>query len=102
MAVFPSPERATDQPCCATCPITPVPTSLQPCWLHTPPERVYTHAAPIAEESRSPPTIAAFPSPDRDTDTPCWEEPTAPVPTSLEPCWFHTLPERVYTQAAPT
>ena len=32
-----------------------------PCWLHTPPDRVYTHAAPVQPSSQNPPTLAVFP-----------------------------------------
>src|SRR6516225_9328349 len=48
MAVFPSPESETERPCCPASGNAPLPTSLGPCWLHTPPERVNIHAAPIA------------------------------------------------------
>src|ERR1017187_9588432 len=100
MAVFPSADNATERPCNAP-PAAPVPTSLSPCWFHTLPERVYTQAAPAVVLSVGPPTMAVFPSADRATDIPCSALLTAPVPKSLPPCWFHTLPERVYTQAAP-
>src|SRR5713226_5327247 len=88
-------------------PTAPVPTSLAPCWLHTPAERVNTHAAPTPPLSPGPPTKAVFPSADSATDVPCCTSPcsalpaTAPVPTSLPPCWLHVLPERVYTHTAP-
>src|SRR5882672_12385342 len=101
MAVFPSADSATEYPCCAA-PAAPVPTSLAPCWLHTPPpSRVYTHAAPVPVLSPNPPTMAVFPSADSATDHPCCAAPAAPVPTSLAPCWLHTPPLRVYTHAAP-
>src|SRR5260370_127923 len=105
MAVFPSPDSAADQPCSAPLPkgpTAPVPTSFGPCWLHTLPERVNTHAAPALVLSRGPPTIAVFPSLDSDTEKPCSAPSgaTAPVPTSLA-CWLHTPPEPVYTHAAP-
>src|SRR5262249_62237513 len=79
-----------------------VPTSLFPCWLHTPPLRVNTHAAPAPALSLTPPTIAVLPSADSATEKPWAEFPTALLPTSLVPCWFHTPPLRVKTQAAPT
>src|SRR5262249_55030062 len=42
------------------------------------------------------------PSADSATEMPCWAAPTAPVPTSLLPCWLQTpLALRVKTQAAP-
>src|SRR6266404_2583499 len=100
MAVFPSPESDTEKPWCAM-PTASVPTSFVPCWVHIPPERVYTHAAPAALLSPRPPTMAVFPSPESDTETPCIAMPTASVPTSFVPCWVHTLPERVYTHPAP-
>src|SRR5262245_18280050 len=57
-----------------------------PCWLHTPPLRVHTHAAPRALLSSYPPKSARFPSADTTTENPCRAAPTAPVPTSLGPC----------------
>ncbi len=44
-AVLASPDSATEKPSPAF-PIGPVPTSLLPGWVHTAPDRVYTHAAP--------------------------------------------------------
>src|SRR6516165_3977745 len=99
-AVSPSSDSATDQPCAA--PTAPVPTSLLPCWVQTPPLRVKTQAAPACELSPGPPTMAVVPSPDSATERPCWALPTAPMPTSLLPCWLQTpLALRVKTQAAP-
>src|SRR5260370_25888712 len=97
IAVFPSLESETEKPCCVGF-TAPVPTSLAPCWVHTPPERVYTHAAPAELLSTAPPTTAVFPSPESATESPC-SAPTAPVPTSLAPCCVHTPPHRVYTHA---
>src|ERR1039458_8296004 len=99
MAVFPSADSATAL--LKRSSAAPAPTSLPPCWAHTPPERVYTHAAPASLLSRGPPTMAVFPSADIATDWPCSAPPTAPVPTSLPPCCVHTPPERVNAQAAP-
>src|SRR5580765_656848 len=101
MAVYPSADSATDRPCNAL-PTAPVPTSFNPCWLHTPPLRVYTHAAPAVPLSLAPPTTAVFPSADSAIETPCSATPTAPVPTSFVPCWLHTPALRVYAHAAPT
>src|SRR2546425_1232077 len=101
MAVFPSADTPTDLPCAAP-PTAPAPTSLSPCWLHTPLECVNTHAAPTPTLSSSTPTIAVFPSADSATERTCVASPTAPVPTSLSPCWLHTPLERVYSHAAPT
>jgi hypothetical protein len=36
--------------------------------------------------------MAVLPSPDSPTEKPCWAFPTAPVPTSLGPCWVQTPP----------
>src|SRR5262245_35537548 len=100
MAVFPSAERDTEMPWLAT-PTAPVPTSLDPCWVHTPPLLVQNHAAPADPLSSYPPTMAALPSAERDTKMPCPADPTASVPTSLDPCWVQTPPLRVQTHTAP-
>src|SRR5271163_1616793 len=42
MAVFPSPDKATEEPWPAF-PAAPLPTNLLPCWVQTPPLRVKTH-----------------------------------------------------------
>src|SRR5262249_8999875 len=60
-------DSATEMPCWA-CPTAPVPTSLFPLWLHTPPLRVNTHAAPAKLLSPCPPTIAVLPSLDSATE----------------------------------
>src|SRR5262245_56557857 len=96
MAVLPSPDSATDVPCPAF-PPAPLPTSLWPCWLHTPPLRLKTQTAPNEALSLGPPTMAVLPSSDSPTDVPCTEPPTAPVPTRFEPCCVHTPPLRVNT-----
>src|SRR5215472_3449276 len=98
MAVLPSPESDTELPWYAD--KAPLPTSLAPCWVHTPPDRVYTQAASARLSSPGPPTMAVFPSPDSEMDRPCSDAPTAPVPTSFA-CWLHTPSARVYTHAAP-
>src|SRR5271169_3067257 len=64
IAVLPSAERETEDPCDGNHTV-PLPTSLLPCCVHTPPLRVYTHAAPIHVLSSGPPTIAVFPSVER-------------------------------------
>src|SRR5271157_4983912 len=99
-AVRPSADSATEQPCVAF-PTALLPTSLSPCWVHTPPERVNTQAAPAPPLSPGPPTTAMLPSAESATEEPCVAFPTAPEPASLPPCWVHTLPERVKTHAAP-
>jgi hypothetical protein len=61
-------------------------------------------AAPVSELSKGAPTKAVLPSPDSATDQPCcsgWGLPTAPVPTSLRPCWVQTPLLRVKTHVAP-
>ena len=60
------------------------------------------HAAPTFELSALPPKTAVFPSDERATDQLWIAFPTAPVPTSLGPCWVQTPTLRVYTQAAPS
>ena len=45
---------------------------------------------------------AVFPSDDSATLEPWLASPTAPVPTSFEPCWVQVAPERVNTHTAPT
>src|SRR5262249_32649410 len=84
-AVLPSADDATESPCWAG-PAAPVPTSLLPCWVHTPPLRVNTHTAPAPPPSRSRPTMTVLPSTDTATGK-SWValEPT-PLPTSLGPC----------------
>src|SRR5262245_24033727 len=62
-AVLPSADTATELPCFAA-PTAPVPTGLAPCCLHTPPLRMYTHAAPALLSSEYPPTTAVSPSAD--------------------------------------
>src|ERR1035441_10420235 len=102
MAVLPSPESATEKPCCA-CPTAPAPTTLPPCCARAPPERVNTHTAPVSSLSPEPPKMAVFPSTDNATD--CHEGPATPESsgalTSFPPCCVHRLPERVYAHAAP-
>src|SRR5262249_37995123 len=61
MAVLPSAESATDPPW-APWPTPPVPTSFVPCWVHAPPLRVKTQAAPVLLLSPKPPTMAVLPS----------------------------------------
>src|SRR5271165_3409232 len=109
MAVFPSADSATDIPWPSgnggsPARYTPVPTSLLPCCVQTPPLRVNTHAAPVVLLSLGPPTTAVLPSADRATDAP-WDHSPPPyslvLPTSLSPCRLQTPPLRVNTHAAP-
>src|ERR1035441_2643889 len=65
-------------------------------------ELTNTHTAPAPLLSEVPPTRAVLPSAASPTEMPCFAFPIAPVPTSLLPCWLHTLPARLYTQTAPT
>src|SRR5579862_7443238 len=85
MAVVLSPERAIEVPCSAF-PTAPPPSSLVPCCDQTPALRVHTHAAPEKPLSHSPPTMAVFPSADRETDAPWQLIPTPPEPTNFGPC----------------
>src|SRR5262249_13743875 len=85
IAVLPSADIPTDQPCDAP-PTASVATSFDPCWLQTPPLRVYIQAAPTPLLSFGPPTMAVLPSADSATEVACQAFPTAPVPTSLLPC----------------
>src|SRR5207249_196095 len=54
-----------------------------------------------SELSPSPPTTAVLPSAESATDSPCSAIPTAPVPTSLLPCWVQTPLLLVKTHTAP-
>ena len=45
--------------------------------------------------------MAVLPSADSATEAPCLASPTAPLPTSLLPCWVQTPLLRVKTHAAP-
>src|SRR5262249_47324129 len=63
-------DSATEPPGGAPVPPAPVPTSLFPCWVHAPPLRVNTHAAPIALLSLGPATMAVLPLPDSATRNP--------------------------------
>src|ERR1051326_3599859 len=98
MAVLPSLESATDQPCWAR-PVGPVPTSFA-CSNQLAPERTNTQAAPVAPLSSGPPTMAVLPSADMHTEAPCSAAPTAPEPTSFT-CWTQVEPARRYIHAAP-
>ena len=72
------PTTILERPCPDPVTTAPVPTSLGPCWFHTPLLRIHTHAAPIPPLSPYPPTRAVFPSADNATETPCLEDgPTA-------------------------
>src|SRR5262249_4684986 len=82
-------------------PSAPLPPTLPPCWLHPPPLRVNTQAAPAPPLSFGPPTMAVLPSADSATEVPWLASPTAPVPASAPPCWVHTPPLRVNTSASP-
>src|SRR5437667_12041098 len=98
MAVFPSADNAMPCPWSAA-PTAPVPTSLAPCWLHTPPLRVYTHAAPALPLSRNPPTMAVFPSADTSEERRVGAAPTSLRSTCAAPC-FHNTPLLVETTHA--
>ena len=101
MAVFPSPDSETEEPCCASA-YGAGADQFGPCWLHTPPERVNTHAAPAWLLSPGPPTMAVFPSPESETEQPCTAAPTAPVPTSFALLAPHPARARVHPRGAGT
>src|SRR5258708_37310376 len=85
-------------------PPAPLPPSLLPCCVQTPPLRGNTHAAPVVLLSLGPPTMAVLPSPDRATDAPWVHNPppySLVVPTSLLPCCLQAPPRRVITHPAP-
>jgi hypothetical protein len=69
--------------------------------VQTPPLREWTHAAPVILLPAIPPAMAVLPSADSATEWPCLARPIVSVPTSLLPCWFHTVPRRLKTHAAP-
>src|SRR5579862_895507 len=100
-AVFPSADRAALWPN-RPLPISPLPVSLRPCCVQTPPERVNTQAAPTLPLSPGPPIRAVFPSADNATLLPNSPVPVSPLPVSLAPCCVQPPPERVNTHAAPT
>ena len=81
--------------------LSPVPVSFGPCWLQTPPERVNTHAAPLASLS-SPAAdqrrVAVGGERDEHAEFACCR---SSPPVSFAPCWLQTPPERVNTHAAP-
>src|SRR5262245_7353036 len=77
MAALPSAETATDIPWPGRnggSP-APLPTSLLPCCVQTPPLRVNTHTAPVVLLSLGPPMMAVLPSADTATDAPCDHRP---------------------------
>src|SRR5262249_29470319 len=80
-ALLPSAESAAEKPC-LDAPLAPLPTSLPPCWVHTPPLRVNTQRAPTELLSPGPPTMAVLPSAETATEEPWVAPPVAPVPTS--------------------
>src|SRR5262249_22322798 len=77
MAVLPSADNATEEPCWAPPTLLP-PTSFAPCCAQLPPgTRVNTHAAPSSELSKGPPIMAVLPLPDSATEEPCRAAPIA-------------------------
>src|SRR5438876_43752 len=85
IAVSPSAERATAEPC-SDVPTLFDPTNLVPCWVQIPPLLVQTHAAPSKLLSACPPMMAVLPSAERAADWPCEDCPPPPVPTNFGPC----------------
>src|ERR1019366_2055950 len=85
MAVLPSEDKATEMPCSALS-TAPEPTSFDPCWVHSPPLLIQIEAAPWPKLSSTHPTMAVLPSPERDTEKPCWARPNTSVATNFGPC----------------
>jgi hypothetical protein len=102
-AVLPgSEESATLEPN-SPGPLSPLPVSFAPCWVHFDSERVNTQAAPTLPLAAGPPTSAVLPSLEESaTLVPNWPEPISPLPVSFAPCGVQVEPERVNTHAAPT
>ena len=82
IAVRPSADRATEEPCHAL-PTVPVPTNPF-CRVQTPPLRPNTATVPAPSCNGGSPTRAMLPSADRATEGPK-REPTSL--TSFAPCW---------------
>ncbi len=80
-------------------PTAPEPTSLDPCWVQTPPLRVHTHAAPATLLSLSPPTRAVLPSAERDTDCALL---SAPLRRLSRPAWIPAESRRRRSASTPT
>ena len=81
IAVLPSADTATDQPSSAT-PFAASAVSFC-CWVHVPPLRVKTHAAPAPLLSNGPPTMAVLPSAETATEKPCSGLPIGSLPVSF-------------------
>src|SRR5262249_1379860 len=99
MAVLPSADSATEKPWKAP-PTAPVPTSLPPCWLHTPPLRVNTNAAPALLLSFGPPAMAVLPSAEIATELPIVVAGVLKRGVTFC-CWLHVPPRRMKNRAAP-
>jgi hypothetical protein len=69
IAVLPSVDSDTDQPSCEY-PVASLAVSFC-CWVHVPPLRVKTHAAPVPLLSNGAPTMAVLPSVEIATEKPC-------------------------------
>ena len=102
MAVLPSAERDTEMPWLAT-PTVPVPTSLDPCWVQTPPLLVQNPRGPRTSiVSHTLPTTAAIRRHRRGTrQRPARRTPRRRCRPAWTPCWVQTPPLRVQTHAAP-
>ena len=99
-AVLPSLEdSATLKPNSAS-PLSSLPVSFAPCWVHVFSERVNTHAAPVSLLSPGPPINAYSPPDESATLKPNSPLPLSSLPVSLA-CWVQVEPERVKTHAAP-
>src|SRR4051812_2414020 len=91
---------ATDVPCRGFT-VAPEPNSRGPCWDQTPPLRVQIHAPPSLLWSRNPPTMAVFPSAERETDDPCFAGPNVSEATNFGPCCDQTPALLVQIHEAP-
>ena len=84
MAVLPSADSATEMPCRAAS--HRAGADQLGALLGPDPAAAREHPRrPDAAVVRVPPTMAVLPSADSATEKPCWDVPTAPVPTSLVP-----------------
>ena len=87
--------------------LPPLPVSGVPCWVHVPPERVYTNAVAVVPLA-TPPIRAVLPSAERATSEPKPLELLAHgdgkhvATNSFGPCCDQTPPERVNTNTAPS
>ena len=99
-AVLPLAETATLVPN-SPVPISPLPMSFSPCWVHFSLARANTHTAPAPPLSVGPPITAVLPVAESATASPNSASAFSPLPMSFSPCWVQVEPERVNAHAAP-